>query len=505
VRAADVWQQALKSSEHGPNATPRAVGSISPPPFRQTQFGATPIAPKVNEQPATDTLASPRDIFVALNYGLELVRYGAMLVAGEGRPQVANRAALTILNKQDGLLLANTGLVADRATDTRLLLKLLQDAIQSPEQGEPKESPVTLPRKNARSALIVRVVPGPGLDCWPNPDNRSALVMMYDQDLGLDVNVPMLSQIYGLTRGEAALAASLMRGKSIDEAADELFISPHTARTHLKRIFMKTDTHRQSELVVRIFPAVLWWKYPIWGITRLQLYRKVRYVEDCTMLAGNTRSFVGKPLLALALLAIFVPIVAHADSTLTFNNIDGIAGTSAPGVTGPFSLKSSGMTSNALGGITGTIAFTTGTTFTGSLATGGFWDSTGSSFTITAQGLGIVFQGSFTGNITWTLQSPNTCTQCVYTLSGGLAGTFYSNGISQGNGVAITNGGTTQLQLVVSGLYNGGKGVKIIEDQGGVTTMTVPTTVPEPGSLALMGTGLLGAGFVARRKVKSSS
>jgi DNA-binding CsgD family transcriptional regulator len=36
-----------------------------------------------------------------------------------------------------------------------------------------------------------------------------------------------------------------------------LFISPHTARTHLKRIFMKTDTHRQTELVVRMFSAVL--------------------------------------------------------------------------------------------------------------------------------------------------------------------------------------------------------------------------------------------------------
>lgn len=257
VRAADVWQQTLSSSENAPNVAPCGMGSISSAPLRPEQFTAISIPSKVNERPATDTLASPRDIRVALHYGLELVRYGAMLVAGEGRPQVANRAALAILNKQDGISLANAGLVADRASDTRLLLKLLQDAIQSPDQGEPKESPVTLPRKNARSSLVVRVLPGPGLNCWPTTEKRSALVMMYDQDLGLDVSVPMLSRLYGLTRGEAALAASLMRGRSIEEAADELFISPHTARTHLKRIFMKTDTHRQTELVVRIFPAVL--------------------------------------------------------------------------------------------------------------------------------------------------------------------------------------------------------------------------------------------------------
>jgi DNA-binding CsgD family transcriptional regulator len=48
-----------------------------------------------------------------------------------------------------------------------------------------------------------------------------------------------------------------LRGKSIEEAAEQLFISPHTARTHLKRIFMKTDTHRQTELVVRMFSTVL--------------------------------------------------------------------------------------------------------------------------------------------------------------------------------------------------------------------------------------------------------
>jgi DNA-binding CsgD family transcriptional regulator len=200
---------------------------------------------------------TPRDVVIALTYGLELVRNGAMLVAAEGRPQLANRAALAILEKKDGLALSVSGLVADRASDTRLLQHLLHEAITTPERGEPQGSPVTLPRKVAQSSLIVRVIPGPGLGCWPGTDDRSALMMLYDQDLGLEVDESVLLKLYGLTRGEASLAAQLLRGKSIEEAAEALFISPHTARTHLKRIFMKTDTHRQTELVVRIFSSVL--------------------------------------------------------------------------------------------------------------------------------------------------------------------------------------------------------------------------------------------------------
>jgi hypothetical protein len=104
----------------------------------------------------TDGAATPRDVMVALTYGLELVRHGAMLVAFEGQPQLANRTALAILGKKDGISMARAGLVAERTADTKLLQKLLQEAISNPELGEPKDSPISLPRKSAHHALIVR-------------------------------------------------------------------------------------------------------------------------------------------------------------------------------------------------------------------------------------------------------------------------------------------------------------------------------------------------------------
>ena len=251
--------QTSGSAENAPNDLPEEVESSTPDALDQPQCCAGSLFSNLRNQESESVQRSsvPRDVCAALTYGLELVRYGALLVAEEGHLRLANHAALAILDKKDGLSLSRTGLVADRASDTRLLMMLLREAIKAPEQGEPQASPLTLPRETARTSLIVRILPGPGLECWPGMDSGAALMMLYDQDVSFEVNLSTLSKLYGLTRGEAVLTASLMRGKSIDEAADELFISPHTARTHLKRIFMKTDTHRQAELVLRAFPALL--------------------------------------------------------------------------------------------------------------------------------------------------------------------------------------------------------------------------------------------------------
>jgi DNA-binding CsgD family transcriptional regulator len=55
--------------------------------------------------------------------------------------------------------------------------------------------------------------------------------------------------LYALTPTEAQLTALLMQGVSLAEAADQLRVSRHTIRNHLKNIFAKTGAGRQAELV----------------------------------------------------------------------------------------------------------------------------------------------------------------------------------------------------------------------------------------------------------------
>ncbi|HEX6978904.1 MAG TPA: LuxR C-terminal-related transcriptional regulator [Alphaproteobacteria bacterium] len=70
-----------------------------------------------------------------------------------------------------------------------------------------------------------------------------------DDDGLEDINVKKLRQLYGLTRTEARLAVMIASGVTLAAAAAKLDITPSTARTHLQRIFGKTDTHYQVELV----------------------------------------------------------------------------------------------------------------------------------------------------------------------------------------------------------------------------------------------------------------
>jgi DNA-binding CsgD family transcriptional regulator len=55
--------------------------------------------------------------------------------------------------------------------------------------------------------------------------------------------------LFDLTPAEAKIAALLAEGQSIITITDELSISESTAKTHLRRIFEKTGTSRQAELV----------------------------------------------------------------------------------------------------------------------------------------------------------------------------------------------------------------------------------------------------------------
>jgi len=62
----------------------------------------------------------------------------------------------------------------------------------------------------------------------------------------------VLNQVYGLTPAESRVVSSLLDNPDVEATAKKLHISLSTVRTHLKHIYKKTDTNRQSSLFHKI-------------------------------------------------------------------------------------------------------------------------------------------------------------------------------------------------------------------------------------------------------------
>jgi hypothetical protein len=183
-----------------------------------------------------------------------------------------------------------------------------------------------------------------------------------------------------------------------------------------------------------------------------------------------------------------LPMAAWADG-ITLTNKFGTISIQQSGITS----KGSQLTSfNGIqappGHSLGTVSYSTGALVSGSIAAGGVFSSAGSTFDVVGKGnfgepKGPIFTGGFTGNIDWTLVSHVGQTY-VFTLSGDLTGQLY-------NGVMVT-GNTTQTITTHPGQLNQGV--------GHITLGNTQLTTPEPGTLGLLGTGLLGIAGMFRRK-----
>jgi DNA-binding CsgD family transcriptional regulator len=81
-----------------------------------------------------------------------------------------------------------------------------------------------------------------------NLRDAAALVFIIDIAQRRHIAVEQIRQAYGLTWSEARVAIDVARGASVVEVARALKVSPNTVKTHLRSVFAKTGTQRQSEL-----------------------------------------------------------------------------------------------------------------------------------------------------------------------------------------------------------------------------------------------------------------
>lgn len=212
-------------------------------------------SPKPKTSQRWRTLGTPCEECEALVDAVDVLPLGVILVDAAGKVLFTNRSAMDLLARGDGLAHRCDGrLTATRCTEALALKALIERAVRAAtdEVREPSGA-LQLSRRSAAGPLSVIVSPlrrGPEAASAQYP---AAIVLCSDPDRDPGTPQGMLERLYGLTPAEAALTLALLSGRTLDGAAEQLSISMNTARTHLKHIFHKTGTNRQSDLLRLVF------------------------------------------------------------------------------------------------------------------------------------------------------------------------------------------------------------------------------------------------------------
>lgn len=83
----------------------------------------------------------------------------------------------------------------------------------------------------------------------PGASRGVVMVFAYVPDEGESVSQALVRKLYGLSERESEVASAVVAGRTLEQAAQALSVDKETVRSHLKRVFSKTETSRQAELV----------------------------------------------------------------------------------------------------------------------------------------------------------------------------------------------------------------------------------------------------------------
>ncbi|CAH1656265.1 Helix-turn-helix transcriptional regulator [Hyphomicrobiales bacterium] len=183
---------------------------------------------------------------------LDQLALGIVILDAEMRIAYANEGADDILAEPDGALGLRQGRLAARGpAEQRRLRQLVEGALHC--AGDPlahHQASMILYGSDGRHSLSACVMPA------PPRSHGHVMIALRRLETATDI-AACARQLFDLTDTEARFASALASGASLAEAAEAQRVRISTARTHLARIFQKTQTHQQSQLVSLLRSAVL--------------------------------------------------------------------------------------------------------------------------------------------------------------------------------------------------------------------------------------------------------
>jgi DNA-binding CsgD family transcriptional regulator len=128
-----------------------------------------------------------------------------------------------------------------------------------PGQTTDIHRPTLVHREASRRPLALYVLPIPAASGAMNQFLSHARTIVLTVDAGNDQppDPSLVRDVLGITLGEARIASLISTGLSPRKTAESLGIAEETARSALKRVFLKVGVNRQSELASLLTRLIL--------------------------------------------------------------------------------------------------------------------------------------------------------------------------------------------------------------------------------------------------------
>ena len=197
--------------------------------------------------PAVGIGRCPPGVSLPALVAMNALNLGILIVDRESRITFANDCATELLRSLRAPC-TRTSRTQDSLHDAGAFDKGLRDAISG---GDGRADGFIALNNAGDNSLTVQIIPyGSG-----DPAEAGAsgsILFVSDASTKPNFDLGPAAKLYGLTPAELRLLEALLEGEKVGNYARRCGVTQNTIKGHLAQLFRKTQTGRQSELVLRI-------------------------------------------------------------------------------------------------------------------------------------------------------------------------------------------------------------------------------------------------------------
>jgi len=179
---------------------------------------------------------------------LEMLPIGLVLLSSRNETVMYNNRAVEFLSKPTGHEHWSLNLPCPEAQQA--MLKAVKGVLEHSSKDQSQCISFSHEARNY-TAVVAPWVSSEAQREWL-PEDARCMIMINSSDGDHSISLDWLRQRYSLSKSEARVLSYLLTGETATRIAEQLFVTTHTVRFHIKNLLQKTGSTSQVQAVVKV-------------------------------------------------------------------------------------------------------------------------------------------------------------------------------------------------------------------------------------------------------------